>query len=227
MTATPTRRAPPRLRTLAVLVVAGAIILLLASLVLRIGGIELSNPFSETRRENPNAVVLAELHDQSRYVAASGRFQTVIDTTTDADYLPDAIKGSREIFVAEGDVDAWTEFSGLTERSLQISEDGTAITVHVPPAQLGRPRIDTGATRLLSRERGVLDRVGDALGGGDPANQQALYQRAEQKIAEAAAQSELARRGEENTQKFLRTLFEGMGYRNVTIIIDGPSAANR
>jgi Protein of unknown function (DUF4230) len=227
MTATRDRRTRRPLTPLVVLLVGIAIVVVLVGVASRVANFGLRNPFAETTHENPNAVVLAELREQSRYVAASGRFQTVIDTEQDADYLPDVLKGSREIFIAEGDVDGWTEFGGLSEDAVQVSPDGKSLTVHIPPAQLSPPRLDTGATRLVSRERGILDRVGDALGGGDPGNQQALYQRAEQKITEAAQRSELTQRTEENTEKFLRSLFEGMGYTDVKVVFDGTKAANR
>jgi hypothetical protein len=213
--------------SLLVTVVAIGLLALAALVVLRLAGLAITNPFSETTHENPNAVVLAELRDQSRYVAASGRFQTVIDSEQDADYLPDALKGSREVFIAEGDVDGSVDLSGLTENDIKISDDGQVLTVHVPPAQLAKPRLDTNATRLVSRERGLLDRVGDAIGGGDPTNQQALYQRAEAKITDAARQSELAKRTEENTETFLRSLFSGLGYKDVRVVYDGPRAGER
>jgi hypothetical protein len=208
-------------------VIAAVLLVAAAVVVLKLADIGLTNPFSETARENPNAVVLAELRDQSRYVAASGRFQTLIDSVQDADYLPDALKGSRELFVAEGEVDGSVDLAGLTEADIKVSEDGKVLTIYVPPAQLGRPRIDPDATRLVSRERGIFDRLGDALGGGDPSNQQALYQRAEQKISEAAARSELSKRTEENTTKFLQSLFGGLGYQDVRVVFKGQTAEQR
>jgi Protein of unknown function (DUF4230) len=197
-------------------------LVVLVALVIWISPLEFPNPFSETHKERPNSVVLAELRDQSRYVAASARFQTVIDTQEDADFLPDFLKGSREVFIAEGDVDGSVEFSGLTEDALQVSADGKSVTVHVPQPELSKPRIDQDATRLVSRDRGLLDRAGEALGGGDPTNQQALYQRASEKVADAAGQSELRRRARENTEKFLRSFLRAVGYEQVTVVFEGP-----
>jgi hypothetical protein len=229
MTATRSRRTRRSRRLPAVVVAAIGvlIVVVLGALVLQLAHVELRNPFAETTKENPNAVVLAELRNQSRYVAASGRFQTLIDSEQDANFLPDAIKGSHSLFVAEGDVDAWTEFGGLTEGAVQVSPDGKSVTVHIPPAQIGPARLDPNATRLVSRERGVLDRLGDAFGGGDPTNQQALNQRASEKIGDAAKASDLAHRAEENTEKFLRSLFTSMGYQDIRIVFDGPPAGNR
>jgi hypothetical protein len=219
---------PGRGRGVALGALVGVLVLVVvAAVVVRGASFSWPNPFGESHKENPNAVVLAELVKQSKYVAASGRFQTVIDSQEDANFLPDALKGSHEVFIAEGDVDGSVEFGGLTEDAITVSPEGDSVTVHVPPAQLGKPALDTAATRLVFRERGLIDRFGEALGGGDPTNQQALYQRAEQKIADAAAKSELTQRTEENTEKFLTSLFEGMGYKQVHVIFDGPKAADR
>jgi hypothetical protein len=223
----PAHRPEGRGTSLATALVALIVLAVAAVVVLRLADVSLPNPFSETPKENPNAVVLAELKDQSRFVAASGRFQTLIDSEQDADFLPDALKGSRQLYVAEGDVDGYVELHGLTEDDLKVSDDGQVLTVHVPPAQLGRPRLDPANTRLVFRERGLLDRLGEAVGGGDPTDQQALLQRADQKITEAAARSELAKRTEENTVTFLRSVFSGLGYREVRVVFDGPTATER
>jgi hypothetical protein len=220
------RRAAARGRSRSALAFVTVLALVIGAtvVVVKLTDFELRSPFSTTRREHPNAVVLAELRDQSRYVAATGRYQTILDVQVDVDWVPGVLSGSREIFVAEGDVDGWVDLSGLTEDAIDIGPDGDTITVRVPPARLSDPRIDPAATRLVSRERGLVDRMGDALGGGDPTNQQFLYQRASEKISEAAARSELSRRTEENTATFLRSLFEGIGYRTVTVEFDDQAA---
>src|SRR2546430_16273322 len=106
MTATRLLRGPRgqargRIATAALVVVGALVLLAGAAVVVRGAHFDLPNPFAETHRENPNSVVLAQLRDQSRYVAATARFQTSIDTEEDANYLPDAIKGSHETFIAE------------------------------------------------------------------------------------------------------------------------------
>ena len=55
-------------------------------------------------------------------------------------------------------------------------------------------------TYLFSQERGVINRIDDALSTQD---QQELYQRAEQKMVSAAKESELVHQAEENTRAML------------------------
>lgn len=207
------------------LVLVGVVLVVAAVLISRFRTPQVPNPFSETHKENPNAVVLAELRDQSRFVAATGKFQTVLDDQQDADYLPDWLKGQRVLFVAEGDVDASVEFGGLADNAIDVAPDGKSVTVHVPQPELSPPRLDPNNTRLVTRDRGVLDRVGDALNGGDPVDQQALYKRAEEKVSDAARQSDLQQRARENTERFLQSLLRGLGYQQVTVVFDPPKPA--
>jgi hypothetical protein len=214
-------------RTFGAVAVAALVLVGVVALVLWISPWKLGDRFGEQRTEHPNAVVLAELVDQSRYLAASGRFQTLLDVEKDTQWLPDVIKGERSLFVAEGDVEGSVDLSGLTEDSIKVSADGKTVTVHLPAPQLSRPRLDPDRTRLVSRDRGLVDRVGDALGGGNAGNQQELYQRAEQKVAEAADESDLRERTRQNTEQFLRSLLKGLGYEQVVVVFDGADPAGR
>ena len=44
------------------------------------------------------------IQDMARFDAATGRFQTLVDQETDANLLPDWLKGEHKVLVAEGDV---------------------------------------------------------------------------------------------------------------------------
>ena len=67
-----------------------------------------------------------------------------------------------------------------------------------------------------AEERGLVNIIGDLV-GNDTNKQQQLYQLAESKIAEAAAQSELADRAEKNTRAMLESMLHQLGYERVTI----------
>jgi hypothetical protein len=202
----------------------------LVSIPLAVGGavvavllfvsLALPDLFGTTTREQPNAVVLAQLEDLAQYQAASGRFQTLVDVEQDANLLPDWVKGERTVLAAEGDVAAAVDFSDLGEGALEISPDGASVVVHLPPPSLQPAHLDRGATRVVARDRGVLDRIDDALTSGNPTKDEDLYVRAEDKLADAAAQSDLRRRAEENTSRLLTDLLTDAGYEQVTVVFD-------
>jgi hypothetical protein len=180
--------------------------------------------FGTTTKEQPNAVVLAQLEDLAQYQAASGRFQTLVDVEQDANLVPDWVKGERTVLAAEGDVAAAVDFSGLGDGALEVSADGKTAVVHLPPPALQPARIDRSTTRVIARDRGVLDRIDDALTSGNPTADEGLYQRAEEKLSDAAAQSDLRRRAEENTNELLTKLLTEAGFENVTVVFDGARA---
>lgn len=205
-------------------VVLGAVVAVtLAVVVLLVGPWSLPNPLGTSEVERDHAVVLAELEDLSRYVAATGRFQAVVDIEQDADYLPDFIKGERVIFLAEGDVEAYVDFSELDEDAFEISDDGTTLTVTVPEPVLSEPRIDPEKTEVVASDRGLIDRIDDAITSGDPSPDQELYVRANDKIAAAAAESDLRDKARDNTESFLVTLGEGLGFDDVVVRFEDPA----
>jgi hypothetical protein len=71
----------------------------------------------------------------------------------------------------------------------------------------------------------VLDRLGGVF-SDNPTSETELYVIAEEKIAAAAAASELQVRAEENTRTMLTGMLRGMGFERVTVrFVDDPGAA--
>ena len=188
--------------------------------------LSLPNPFGTETKERPNSVVLAELRDLSRYVAITGRFTTIVDIEEDARWLPDFVAGERVVFLAEGDVEAYVDFSGLDGDALDVSEDGSSVTVTLPTPEVSEPRLDLEASRVSSRDRGLVNRLDDFFTTGSPTDDGDLYRRADEKLAEAAAESDLRERAEGNTRQFVEGLLRGAGYDEVTVVFVDPADAS-
>ncbi|MFC6082244.1 DUF4230 domain-containing protein [Sphaerisporangium aureirubrum] len=193
---------------------------ILAVVVLLAGGAWLAwtyfDPFGTRNVDRSPPVLLQSIQDMSRYQAAAGNFQVIVDLEKDAPFLPDALKGSRTLFVGVGSVDAYVDFSGLKDDAITISPDRTEVTVRLPRAQLERPNLDHQKSHVYARERGLFDRFNDML-SDNPADQQELYVLAEQKIAEAAQQSDLRARADKNTKLMLEGMLKSLGFTKVTI----------
>ncbi len=174
------------------------------------------DPFRESTVDRSQPVLLQSIHDLSRFEAATGNFQVIVDLEKDADFLPDAIKGTRTLFVGAGGVDAYVDFSRLGKDALTVSPDRTQVTVRLPRAQLEKPNLDNGRSYVYTQERGLFDRVSDFL-SSSPGNQQELYVLAEKKIAEAALASDLRNRADQNTKMMLNGMLTGLGFDKVTV----------
>jgi Protein of unknown function (DUF4230) len=182
----------------------------------------LDNPFGSEEVDRTGPAVLHALQDVSRYEAATGDFQVLVDVEHDAAYLPDAVRGDRTVFLAQGSVDASVDFTGITDDAIRVAEDGS-VTVTLPEATLSEARIDAEESRIVARDRGLLDRLGSVV-SDNPVDDTELYVRAEDRLGEAAVEAGLADRAEANTRRMLEGLLGDLGYDDVTVVFESPPA---
>ena len=200
----------------------GAVVFVGAALVVALAlitGLPALNPFTSHTTEHHDGVVLAKISDLARFEAATGRFETIVDEQKSSK-LPDWATGERVVLDAQGDVTASVDLSKLPSDAITMSGDGKSATVHVPAPVLEQPRLDPSTTRVVARERGLVNRLGDAVSGSNPTNDQGLYQRAAEKLTAAADQSDLQARARANTERFLRDTLGSVGVTNVTVVFD-------
>jgi hypothetical protein len=181
----------------------------------------LNNPFAEETTDRSQPVLLRSIRDLSRFTAASGDFEVVIDVEQNRRFIPDVILGERTLFVAAGTVDAYVEFGGLAEGALVVDEERNAVDVQLPDAQLAPPNLDHDRSYVFAEQRGVANRIGDLLGDDSDQLQQVL-QLAERRIAEAAEASELRDRAATNTRLMLEGMLRSLGFEVVTVSFIAP-----
>jgi hypothetical protein len=183
----------------------------------------LPNPFASERHERVAPPVLKSLQDLSEYHAATANLDSVVEVSNDASYLPSFIKGDDATFLASGSVDAIVDFSGLGADAIVTSEDGKSVTVTLPAPTYDEPHLNLESSKVLSHNRGILDRVGSAF-ADDPGNDQDLYTLGEQALREAAPQTELLDRATANTKTMLTAMLKDLGYKDVTVTFEQPPA---
>ncbi|MEW6477749.1 MAG: DUF4230 domain-containing protein [Actinomycetota bacterium] len=173
------------------------------------------NPFKTEEVDRTGPAVLKALEDLDEYRAATGNYQVMIDIEEDAKYLPSFLKGERTLFLAQGSVDATVDFSGLGAESVRVNPD-RSVTITLPHAQLGKPVVDTAASRVVDRDRGLLDRLGSVF-TDSPTGEQTLYAAAEPKLRAAADESALIAKADENTKEMLTRLLGALGFDKVEV----------
>lgn len=214
----PTGRATdPRLKW----AVAAAVVLLLALIV------RSTDPFGwfdaqDTRTAaTASDVTLIEIREAAELNVATGWFSVpvILDVSRTGlrDLLPEYVDRERIVAVYQGDVEAMIDLRGLTEDGITADPETRTITVRVPAPRLTEPRIDHGRSQILSHERGVLQRVEDAFGGGSVAVKEDLDRAAVAAIAKAAGDSDLTTTAQQNGTQFLTLLCQQLGYDQVTI----------
>lgn len=172
--------------------------------------------FGTESHDRSGPTLLKSIQDMSRYDAASGNFQVVVDLEKDAKYLPDAIRGTRTLYVGAGTVDAYVDLGHLAKEDVKVNEDRTSATLHLPHAALGKAALDPDHSYAVSKQRGLLDRLGDVF-SGNPNNEQAVQKLAVKHISDAAKDSELTSRAEKNTTGMLEGLLRSLGFEEVKI----------
>ena len=182
---------------------------------------DFKNPFSKEQADRSQPPLLLSIRDLSRYVAAEGNFQVVIDLQKNRKYVPDFLVNERTLFVAAGSVEAYVDFGALTEGNIVRSADGTSVEIKLPPPRLGEPNLDIPNSYVFAEERGLLNRLGE-LFGGDPNRQKEVYRLAEERIAAAARDSHLAQQAQDNTTKMLEGFLRGLGYQTVKVSYANP-----
>ena len=116
----------------AVAVVAVAVLIVVLSAVSLLP--RLHNPFGETTSVRSQPVLLKSITALSRYQAASGSFQVVVNLTQKANLLPAFLEGSQTLFVGQGSEIAYVDFGRLKGPAIQVSADRTAVTIRPAPA---------------------------------------------------------------------------------------------
>ncbi|MEU9162068.1 DUF4230 domain-containing protein [Streptomyces sp. NPDC048424] len=172
--------------------------------------------FGEDTRDRSGPALLKSIQDMDRYEAAVGNFQVVVDLEKDAALLPDAIRGTRTLYVGAGAVGGYVDLGGLDERSVTVNGDRTKASIRLPHAVLGTAALDPDRSYAVSKQRGLLDRIGD-LFSDNPAGEQAVQKLAVQHINEAARESGLVERAEQNTTSMLEGLLRSLGFHEVTV----------
>jgi hypothetical protein len=179
----------------------------------------LRNPFATKKIDRTGPALLTAVQNLARIEGSSGTFQVVVDVEEDAEYLPDALKGQRIIYLAQGSASGTVELGGLNAQSITVDETTKTATFRIPKAQISNVRIDLSASRVLSYDRGLIDRLGDAVGDADPMPAE-LTTRAEEQLETAAQESELRARAEANTKQVLTSIGNGLGYTTVVVTFE-------
>jgi gamma-glutamylcysteine synthetase len=180
-----------------------------------------SNPFAGKTTDRSQPVLLQSMRDLSRYVAADGTFQVIVDLQEDKNNVPDFLVNQRTLFVGSGTVEEYVEFGSLGGNALKVDNDKKSVQITLPPPQQSTAALDMTKSYVVAEQRGLLNRIGDAF--RDDANkQQRVYQMAQQRITDAAKSSGLDQRAEANTQKMLESLFTRLGYTSVSVTFTTP-----
>lgn len=212
---------------LARLAVAAAAVAAVAVLVIALSAVhllpQLRNPFAEKTTVTSQPVLLKSMTALSRYEAASGTFQVVVDLSQHS-LLPSFLQGSETLFVGQGTDIAFIDFSRLKSHAITVNTNRTAVTVALPKAQLEPAVLNVSQSYVYAEQQGLFNRIGNFF-SGNPNSQQQVYVLAQQKIQTAAKQSPLLTEAQKNTVGMLDGMLTSLGFQHVTVTFGGTPVA--
>lgn len=204
------RRGIGVLATVSLVVIAIALV----ALVL-VGLLGVIDPFGTKTVDRSGPAVLQRIQKLEEFTAATASFTQDVDIENDS-FLPGFIKGERVTAIVTGTVRATVDFGDLGPGSVQVSDDGRSIRLRLPQPQLSKADIDVGSARIVSRDRGIVDRIADVF-SSNPTDDAPLYRAASKKLEAAAKQSDVLGQARTNTEQWLRTFLGAAGFQHVEV----------
>lgn len=122
--------------------------------------------------------------------------------------LPDFLAGDRLLMLVHGEVVAGIDFATLKPDDVTIS--GHDIHIHLPAAQVFSTRLDSGKTRVYSRETGLLVPT-------DPNLETQVRQESERELEQSALADGILRTAQQNAASTVTSLLQGLGFEKITI----------
>jgi len=122
--------------------------------------------------------------------------------------LPDFLAGDRLLLLVHGEVIAGIDFQTLKAGDVQIS--GKTIRVRLPHAEVLVTRLDSGKTRVYSRQTGLLVST-------DPNLESQVRVEAEQELRRSALADGILQKAQENARSTVTSLMQSVGFETVQI----------
>lgn len=120
--------------------------------------------------------------------------------------LPDFLTGDRLLMMVHGEVVAGIDFSNLKADDVRVN--GREVRVHLPSAQVFSTRLDSGKTRVFSRQTGLLAPT-------DPNLETQVRQEAERQMQAAALSDGILRTAQQNAASTISSLLQGLGFEKI------------
>jgi hypothetical protein len=211
----------PRVGGIVAAIVAAIVLIVVLSAVHLLP--QLRNPFAETTTVRSQPVILKSITNLSRYEAASGSFQVVVDLTKRSSLIPSFLEGSETLFIGQGTDIAFVDFATLKSGAITVNSNRTSVTVTLPKPQLEPAVLNVNQSYVYAEQQGLFNRIGNFF-SGNPNSQQQVYQIAQGKIETAAKQSPLLADAQKNTEGMLTGMLTSLGFQHVTVTFGAAPA---
>jgi len=123
-----------------------------------------------------------------------------------SEIFPDFLAGDRLLMLVHGEVIAGIDFATLKIDDVHVKD--RTVRVHLPQAQVLVTRLDSGKTRVYSRQTGWLVPT-------DPNLETQVRAEGERESLQAALADGILQKAQENARSTITSLMQGMGFVEV------------
>lgn len=176
--------------------------------------------WNDTVTSTASVPLLITMRNISEYHAATGTFQALVERDVDTP-LPDFISGEHITVYAVGTSDAVVDFAALTEDNIEVSDDRRSVRINLPAVNITPVALDPFETRVVNKDRGFVERFGDAY-NDVPDDNRDVFVQAQGVLHAAALESDLRTRGADNTRSMLTGMLGSLGFTDVEITFADP-----
>ncbi len=216
---------PPARRMSRVLLVLGALFL---ALVVAVGGFVTANVANvvdaiptpadvvEVLEPEPyleiGPVVVRSVRDLAQLTTVEVVEYTIVEQGTDEGWLQWA-RGDSLRLIAVANIGAGVDLAEIGVDSFSVSEDGV-VEVILPPAEVQYVAVDSEATQVLDRDKGLFTK-------GDPQLESEARRIAETVLVGNATDEGILTKAEDNARLVMTNFLTSLGYEDVIVTFSG------
>lgn len=159
-----------------------------------------------TRTDMSQPTVVDKIQKLQRLETVVYTMDKIVTGEKQSAILPDFLAADRLLLLVHGEVIAGIDFQGLKASDVQIT--GKQVHVRLPHADVLVTKLDSGKTRVYSRQTGLLVPT-------DPNLESQVRLEAEQDLRRSALADGILQKAQDNARSTITSLMQGMGFETV------------
>lgn len=193
--------------TLGLVFVLGVLVTLVAVLLIRASQSSLTSWWQRTTQTDlSRTTVVDRIQKLQRLETVAYTMDKIVTGEKQSSILPSFLAGDRLLLLVHGEVIAGIDFQALKSSDVQVS--GKKVRVRLPQAEVLVTKLDSGKTRVYSRQTGLLVAT-------DPNLESQVRQEAESDLRRSALADGILQKARENARATIMSLVQGMGFEQV------------
>lgn len=161
-----------------------------------------------TRTDMSQPTVVDKIQKLQRLETVVYTMDKIVTGEKQSSILPDFLAADRLLMLVHGEVIAGIDFQGLKASDVQII--GKQVHVRLPHAEVLVTKLDSGKTRVYSRQTGLLVPT-------DPNLESRVRLEAEQELRRSALADGILQKAQENAHATVTSLMQSMGFEEIQV----------